>query len=144
MKYDNNTDNYRQYIVDKCEAMELTLHRITNRRFHTHPIKPAWRKENDERGEGNKWRRLFCFLSLIKRIYAYKHIVFFSRKRNIDGKKKREQNSVVRSLSAMEERKEGGGSGQETDTAILINGVRRVINACLCVHFSRYGLVDEK
>lgn len=59
-------------------------------------------------------------------------------------KKKREQNSVVRSLFAMEERKEGGGSGQETDTAILINGVRRVINACLCVHFSRYGLVDEK
>lgn len=98
MKYDNTTDNYRQYIVDKCEAMELTLHRITNRRFHTHPIKPAWRKENDERGEGNKWRRLFCFLSLIKRIYAYKHIVFFSRKRNIDGKKKKRKEKESKTL----------------------------------------------
>lgn len=36
----------------------------------------------------------------------------------------------------MEERKKGGGSGQETDTVVLINGVCRVINACLCAHFS--------
>lgn len=34
-----------------------------------------------------------------------------------------------------EKRGEGGGSGQETDTVILINGVCRVINVRLCVHW---------
>lgn len=74
--------------------------------------------------------------------------MYFSRKRNrIDGKKKemerkRRKRTKLCELFGLclrwrtkkrEERR--GGSGQETDTVILINGVCRVINVCPCVHW---------
>lgn len=56
-----------------------------------------------------------------------------------DGEKEGKENEtlwIVRSLFAMEDKKgEGGGSGQETDTVILINGVCRVINVRPCVRW---------
>lgn len=101
---------------------------------------------------------LLCFLSLIKTLmYIYIYIfleynffsnVFFSKeksnrwKKKRDGEKEEKENEtlwIVRSLFAMKDKKkgreEGGGSGQETDTVILINGVCRVINVCPCVHW---------
>lgn len=60
--------------------------------------------------------------------------------KNTDGEKEGRENEtlwIVRSLFAMEgeKRGEGGESGQETDTVILINGVCRVINVRLCVYW---------
>lgn len=60
--------------------------------------------------------------------------------KNTDGEKEGKEDEtlwIVRSLFAMEgeKREERGGSGQETDTVILINGVCRVINVRLCVHW---------